>query len=628
MTGSFWVDNLAVYSLQILIVVSVGALLALIVPLRTPRARLIYWRSLLAVCLLLPVLQVWEAVPLVEVVQVRYGPGQASEGTAAMQPAPLGWDMSGWIWPVLLAGVALRLTWLSLGLLRLRRYRLESRLLDPLPADIAKLREQLGVNCELRLSEHPRGPVMFGLRRPVILLPERFLELDAEVQTSIAFHELLHVKRLDWGFTFSEELLRAVLWFHPAVWWLINRIQLSREQAVDREVLVRTGKRESYIAALLAMSGADTQLDLAPAPLFLRGRHLDMRIASILEEVTMSSKALLFRISLITAAVTATTWVTVGHFPLRAAPEPQVAEGDRPIAIEQGGEHLLHRAAITYPQVAVEKGVEGYVVIEVSIDTEGSVYDARVISGPDELRAGALRSVLEWHYSDVVERPSTMLVTIRFTLPDKRRFSPNGESFPPEVRGEIFETEAKNLGALARVEVRGLPDDRRDLLLARLPVKVGDIFYSNQLESVRRAVREFDEHLRITLNSPPTADGGREVTIRIFLPDGQMAPGAQEAGVAPKRIRVGGALQAARLEHSLPPDYPALAKQAGVEGLVLLEAVIGQDGAIQNLDVTQGPALLVPAAIAAVKAWRYKPTLLNGEAVEVVTEIAVDFRLP
>jgi TonB family protein len=165
-------------------------------------------------------------------------------------------------------------------------------------------------------------------------------------------------------------------------------------------------------------------------------------------------------------------------------------------------------------------------------------------------------------------------------------------------------------------------------LLARLPVKVGDIFYSNQLESVRRAVREFDEHLRITLNSPPTADGGREVTIRIFLPDGQMAPGAQGAGAVPKRIRVGGALQAARLEHSLPPDYPALAKQAGVEGLVLLEAVIGQDGAIENLDVTQGPALLVPAAIAAVKAWRYKPTLLNGEAVEVVTEIAVDFRLP
>jgi protein TonB len=68
-----------------------------------------------------------------------------------------------------------------------------------------------------------------------------------------------------------------------------------------------------------------------------------------------------------------------------------------------------------------------------------------------------------------------------------------------------------------------------------------------------------------------------------------------------------------------------LAKQARIQGVVLLEAVISKDGAIDNLRVISGHPLLTQAAIDAVKQWRYKPTLLNGEPVEVVTTITVNF---
>jgi protein TonB len=71
--------------------------------------------------------------------------------------------------------------------------------------------------------------------------------------------------------------------------------------------------------------------------------------------------------------------------------------------------------------------------------------------------------------------------------------------------------------------------------------------------------------------------------------------------------------------------YPPLAKQARIQGVVLLEAVISKDGAIDNLRVISGHPLLTQAAIDAVKQWRYKPTLLNGEPVEVVTTITVNF---
>jgi protein TonB len=75
------------------------------------------------------------------------------------------------------------------------------------------------------------------------------------------------------------------------------------------------------------------------------------------------------------------------------------------------------------------------------------------------------------------------------------------------------------------------------------------------------------------------------------------------------------------------PDYPSLARLARVQGTVRLEAVIAADGRIQNLKVLAGHPLLVKAALEAVARWRYQPTLLNGEPVEVVTEIDVNFSL-
>ncbi|MFN7994795.1 MAG: energy transducer TonB [Bryobacteraceae bacterium] len=100
-----------------------------------------------------------------------------------------------------------------------------------------------------------------------------------------------------------------------------------------------------------------------------------------------------------------------------------------------------------------------------------------------------------------------------------------------------------------------------------------------------------------------------------------------EKPVTPQRIRVGGNVQQAKLIRQPKPIYPPLAKQARISGVVRLNAIIGKDGTIQNLTVASGHPLLVPAAMEAVKQWVYQPTLLNGEAVEVVTQIDVNFTL-
>ena len=93
------------------------------------------------------------------------------------------------------------------------------------------------------------------------------------------------------------------------------------------------------------------------------------------------------------------------------------------------------------------------------------------------------------------------------------------------------------------------------------------------------------------------------------------------------RIKVGGAVQSASIIKKTPPIYPQLAKSARVSGVVHLAAIIAKDGTIQELHSLGGPALLIQAAMDAVKTWVYRPTMLNGEPVQVETTIDVNFTL-
>lgn len=94
-----------------------------------------------------------------------------------------------------------------------------------------------------------------------------------------------------------------------------------------------------------------------------------------------------------------------------------------------------------------------------------------------------------------------------------------------------------------------------------------------------------------------------------------------------KRVRVGGDVQQAKLMKSNPPTYPVLARRARIEGTVRLQAIISKDGSVRKVEVISGHAVLAQAASEAVQQWRYKPTELNGEPVEVVTNIDVVFKL-
>lgn len=135
----------------------------------------------------------------------------------------------------------------------------------------------------------------------------------------------------------------------------------------------------------------------------------------------------------------------------------------------------------------------------------------------------------------------------------------------------------------------------------------------------------------------PVASSGVVGGVPGGVPGGQMGgviggiisstPVAVPKVATPQRVRVSAGVTEGLLIHKVQPQYPPLARSARIQGTVVLQAVIGKDGTIQNLRAVSGHPMLTPAAIDAVKQWRYKPYFLNGEPVEVDTQITVNFTL-
>ncbi len=421
MSSAMLWNNLLAYSAQVLALVAAGALLPFLFRVRQPRAQLITCQLLLVASLVLPALQPWRRPLIIVPEEPATTTAAVTSPLPAIQPAAPRIRIEDAVTWVLTAGVAVRVLWLLVGLWRLRRYRLGATPLYPLPAAIESARAQTGAEAVVCLSSSVDSPVTFGFRPPVILLPPALLEQPFEEQFAVASHEFLHVRRRDWLFTIAEELAGALLWFHPAVWWLQSQIRLAREQVVDRQVVALTEARDPYVSALLAMSGARLRLDLAPAPLFLRKRHLAQRIHSLLKEVSVSKRRLISSYASIAAILVLTAWFVAASFPLRGSPQVEVQQravvDPTGISVQPGGA-LLHRTPVPYPAEAVKNRIEGVVVVSLSLNADGSVSDARVLSGPDELRRTVLESVLQWHYLNEAKSPGVVQATIEFHLPE------------------------------------------------------------------------------------------------------------------------------------------------------------------------------------------------------------------
>jgi len=327
MNVPLWFSNLVFWSAQVALLVLAAGFLPNLFQIRQPRVLLSYWRAILGASLLLPFVEPWHRMP--SSASFALTPDLRSiSAIPASNPAVTHWHfpslhiIAETLGFIILAGIAVRFVILALGLVKLRQLRRDSSPISPSvesPA-LEEMRVQLQARAEFRLSAGVDSPVTFGLAAPVILLPQKFLAMDAQSQAAIACHELLHVRRRDWVHHLAEETIRAAFWFHPAIAWLIARLRLAREQVVDVDVVRITNARKPYLEALLEFANARASIAAVPAPPFLGERQLVERVTLMLKEVRMSQRRLIVSLGVISCCLVLVVALSARSLPLKRAP--------------------------------------------------------------------------------------------------------------------------------------------------------------------------------------------------------------------------------------------------------------------------------------------------------------------
>jgi protein TonB len=408
-------------------------------------------------------------------------------------------------------------------------------------------------------------------------------------------HELIHVQRRDWLSVLAEEALRAVLWFHPAIWWLTSRVRLAREEFTDHLAVLATGSRRAYMEALLAFaerSGA------APAPAFARRTYLFHRIVLLSKEAAMSSRRVVLSGTLVTAVLVAGGWLVSDAFPLVKPPvvsaaaagadmqlPPVIPEKANSVTPENPIPRRLSSTPIPYPVELDGSGFVAAVEMRVVLNRAGVVESAT--RGGIALSRQGQRSGGAAPAREDTERAMQAFIDAASREIRQWRYDP-----PAAAPLQFYVAVTFRPGQDALVSQS---DTSRTLVAAN-----GNAFVS----------------------SGSTIAGGSAIPGRSTA----MNPLTTASGAQP--VRVGGQIRAPMQIRKVNPEYPPIAQSARVQGVVILEALIDEQGKVADARVLRSIPLLDQAAIDAVRQWEYTPTLLNGAPVPVIMTVTVQFTLP
>jgi TonB family protein len=456
------------------------------------------------------------------------------------------------------------------------------------------------------MSSMSDSPSVVGWLKPVILLPAATLMGLTPLQLeAILAHEIGHIKRYDYLVNMLQMLGETLLFYHPAVWWTSKRIRLERELCCDDLAVRFSGNALRYARALTTLE--KLRLRTPSVVMASTGGPLLYRIERLVgvraKEQGAARLPFFLAMALVIVGLSANVTWTRG----------QDAPG---VKVDLGSSAVIHRSPVVYPETAKKQGITGTVQVEVTLDSAGNVADARVLTGPEELRKAALESVLSWHFTSDAAR-TTRSVSITFSeqgtqvqitepqspkagylstvaayqealkrdeakrqleetkialaqvqqtqedalvstdsllktraqelekaiaaLKQQLEANQNDTSEAGQIQSKLKEAKLAALKAefdsvkakrgfvgnrgsgsgnsvvgrvLKGISTFGLSDSVRADLIARLPVREGDVLTGQSLEAAGVAARSYDEHLRI--QAIPTDDGQAE--LRIIAP--------------------------------------------------------------------------------------------------------------
>lgn len=612
--------NLAAWSVQVALILGAALLALRVLRLDAPAVRYTQLRTLLAICLLLPLVPL---LPLADAARAGSAGTAITDialASADANPAAPAWaslPAAGLTAVALLlaAGIAGRLGWMALGVVRLRGLRRAGEI-APANGEHDDLQALIGTRAAIRYVSGLGQPVTFGLRRPVVLLPDSLRSEPPAIQRAVLAHELWHVRRRDWPWAVAEEATRAVFWFHPGIWLLISAIQSTREEVVDELTILTTGSRRSYVDALLAYADRPP---IFAATAFARRRHLVHRMVLISKEAVMSAKRVVVCSAALAAIVACTGWQAVHAFPLVQAPRVSGAMSAAPGPVEQRAKPVTpenpvpartHVVPADYPFEAEQAGASGTVTVRVVLDESGRIAETRAV-GLSFRTAG--QSAMSFTRMSEEDLDRAMRAAAR---------TGSGGQVPAAGFRATLESMAREATRAVGQWAYAAPSNGPIAFDVNVPVGTTPAApAANSGGAAAAAASGSSARLTSKIGTgsapppPPPAPGAANGPPKSAQP---LTEGA---------LRVGGAIRPPTKIKTVNPVYPIEAKMAGIQGVVILEARIEGDGTVSQAHVLRSIPMLDEAAVDAVRQWEFTPTLLNGNPVPLVMTVTVNFTL-
>jgi beta-lactamase regulating signal transducer with metallopeptidase domain len=317
-----------------------------------------------------------------------------------------------WILPLWALGVALfairfSLAWRHVATLRRAANDAEIGLADAVSGLARRMR--VAAPVRVLVSKLADAPSVVGWLRPTILLPAAALAgLDMAQLEAILAHELAHIRRHDYLVNMLQTIVETLLFYHPAVWWVSSRMRHERELCCDDLAVRHCGDAIGYARALTRLE----RIRAVPEPaVAANGGALLYRIQRLTGAVRECAPSRLpVVLAVLAVALSVPMAVHRAGAQQQSAPATNVFSGTPPTthvflgrprgitfdSIDPQGDSIT----VEYPEEAVRQGITGAVLVEATLDADGRATDARVVTGPIELRKAALRGVLEGSFAN------------------------------------------------------------------------------------------------------------------------------------------------------------------------------------------------------------------------------------
>jgi TonB family protein len=526
------------------------------------------------------------------------------------------------VWAAGVFALALRL---GAGWINVARLRREATSLNahPVAASAARIAHHMGVRRHVRLLSSARVlvPAVIGWIRPAILLPAAVLSgMPAAHLDAILAHELAHIRRSDFLVNVLQSAAEVLLFYHPAVWWVSRQIRVERELCADDLAVAISGDRVTYATALTSLESLRAE-PLAIA--MVSGDDLLTRVKRLLDpDVTTRPRisggfAMTVAMMLLLFALTGTETSTSAAGPViaqtQATPVPSAAMQTAapvkpsPAAAKPRPAESTDASPTARAEQASRSQVTGFVR-----DKDGGVLPGVLVT------IGAPGVPLD--------NPSVIRVFTNargvFSFPDVQ---PGEYELSASLHG--FRTNRSRLsvatGASPSVVIVLEIGSVRETITVRQPAAPG----TARATAPSQLASQYFDLAKIYYQAGRLLEAEEMTTKALALMRSEM-PSATPAPLADATsgpIRVGGSVDEPKKIRDVKPVYPPIAAAAAVEGTVIIEAVVGVDGTVQNARVIRSVPLLDEGALEAVRQWQYTPTKLNGRPVEVLVTVSITF---